>query len=48
MSLDLEMFLKDAFEAAIKANPDYANMRVRDIAIEIDNGAIKFREVDNY
>lgn len=46
LSLDLEMFLKDAFEKAIKENPDYANIKLKDVIINIDSGKIIFSEAD--
>jgi hypothetical protein len=46
MSLDLEMFLKDAFEKALKENPDYANMKIKDMIINIESGKVTFAEVE--
>ena len=48
MSLDLEMFLREAIEKAIEANPEYANIRVSDLALSVDNGTVTLKEVERY
>jgi hypothetical protein len=39
MSLDLELFIRDALEKAIQENPTYATIQER-FVIRIDNGQV--------
>lgn len=48
MSLDQELFIKDAIEKAIKENPDYDNLNVK-MQIEVDGNKVIVKEgVDSF
>ena len=43
MSLDQELFIRDAIEKAIKDNPDYGNLKVN-VSVELDGNKVIVRE----
>lgn len=43
MSLDHELFIRDALEKAIKDNPDYDNLNVK-VQIEVDGNRVIVKE----
>ena len=43
MSLDHELFIRDAIEKAIKENPDYDNLNVK-VSVEVDGNRVIVRE----
>mgnify|MGYP003565382257 CR=1 FL=1 len=43
MSLDHELFIRDAIEKAIKENPDYDNLDVK-VSVEVDGNRVIVRE----
>ena len=43
MSLDQELFIRDAIEKAIKDNPDYDNLSVK-VHVEVEGNRVIVRE----
>lgn len=43
MSLDQELFIRDAIEQAIKEHPDYDNLNVK-VHVEVDGNRVIVRE----
>lgn len=43
MSLDQELFIRDALEKAIKDNPDYDNLNVK-VQVELDGNRVIVKE----
>lgn len=43
MSLDQELFIRDAIEKALKENPDYGNLNIK-IHVEVDGDKVIVKE----